>query len=80
MDGSRRPRRACAARSREPGRGAWHRALSMIVTHRQRDADIEAMQRLIVGSAAPDDACAASFGLGKALDDLGEYAKAPTIS
>ena len=61
----------------EPNRGAWHRALAHLVTHRTRDADIAAMERVYRNnSATEDDRMQVSFGLGKALEDLGSYGEA----
>ena len=61
----------------EPQCGAWHRALAHLLTHRRRDSDIAAMEQLYrSNSAADDDRMHVSFGLGKALDELGAYDEA----
>ncbi|MDR3475562.1 MAG: sulfotransferase [Devosia sp.] len=61
----------------EPERGSWHRALSMVISHGRRDAEMAAMERLRrSNTATPEDRMHACFGLGKALDDLGDYAEA----
>ena len=61
----------------EPDNGSFHRALSMVVPHQSRDAELATMERLRrSNSATPDDRMHACFGLGKALDDLGAYGEA----
>ena len=58
----------------EPGRGAWHRALAFVVKHKSRDADIEAMLKLNASpNATADDRMHLGFGLGKSLEELGEF-------
>ena len=61
----------------EPGCGSWHRALSHLIGHKQRGADIAAMERVHrCNSASSVDRMHVCFGLGKALDDLGEFNEA----
>ena len=61
----------------EPQCGSWHRALSYLIGHKERDTDIAAMERVYRQSgASSEDRMHVSFGLGKALDDLGAYNEA----
>ena len=58
----------------EPRHGDWHRLLSSIVRHKGRDAEIEAMQQLYAAAnTSTNDRLNLGFGLGKALEDIGEH-------
>lgn len=53
--------------------GEWHQQLSHLVKHLTRDDDIVAMETLMAEPGLPDsERMQLSFGLGKALDDIGE--------
>ncbi|HTJ57993.1 MAG TPA: sulfotransferase [Devosiaceae bacterium] len=61
----------------EPGHGEWHRMLAQIVKHDARDVEIETMARLYQsGGTRQAERMHLSFGLGKALDDIGAYEEA----
>jgi len=61
----------------DPGHGAWWRQLSYIVPHRERDADIAAMEALHHSNGVgPEDKLEVCFGIGKALDDIGAFDEA----
>jgi len=61
----------------QPEVGSWQRALALVVRHTRRDADVAAMEKVRrSNSATLDDRMHACFGLGKALDDLGDYGEA----
>ncbi len=60
-----------------PGDGNLHRMLSVVKRHDRLDADVEAMQRLEASNEVSlRDRAHLCFGLGKAFEDLQEYARA----
>jgi len=66
-----------AAIALEPTDGNLHRMLSVVKRHDHLDADIEAMQRLENSNEVSErDRTHLYFGLGKAFEDLREYATA----
>ncbi len=66
-----------AALALEPAHAEWHRLVSQVVAHAAGDSDIETMRALHTRSGArPPDRMHLAFGLGKALDDVGQYQEA----
>lgn len=61
----------------DPHDGSAHRMLSTIVRHEREDDDMLAMRRLVAANDLPDtERIHLCFGLGKAYEDIGEYARA----
>jgi len=60
----------------KPNFAGAHRTLAKLITHRTHDDDIKNMERLYATDGlADEDRMHLCYGLGKSLEDIGEYAK-----